>query len=490
MSDLEKAEAINPELILADDDELHAPDVGRIMALHRHTDGYVSFSIGTEDGLRPHIAIRADELETYFPEFQQRFLKDAYVGINAGYKTRNRQDRGKPKGYPLHRTENLRYLCACYVDLDYYKSGASFYETVVGVLWAQDNQVIPHASIIVRSGRGMWLLWFLRDPDNPDQAAKAFPEKRDLYGQINRAIGQKLKGLGADPAANDAARHIRIPGSLHTGHTAGSGYVEWLVQKSSRNPDGYVYTLDELAAFFHVEPRKLHPKSREAFDEDKKPKTERRRGWQALNSYRLRDFETLQSLRGGFIRGTRNNAAKIYAWLLKNEGLKRDEVERELYLFACACHPSLAPSEVKAAASFVFKQGGMRKMLHQTIADWLNITPEESASLERLPSASLFEAAAPKPKPKPKRSAAAAPAPPTAADREQRLQAILALVEELGGVVPSNRDLAARLTERGFPVSHVSVIKDCEKLGLKSPQTAKKQRQRENVKRQGTLDIS
>ena len=309
-----------------------------------------------------------------------------------------------------------------------------------------------------------------------------------LYGKIQRAIGQKLTGLGADLAANDAARHIRVPGSLHTGHTDGSGFVTWWLQGSGNK--GFTYTLDDLAAFFHVEPRKLRPKSTEAFDEGKKPKTQRRRGWQALNSYRLRDFETLQSLRGGFLRGTRNNAAKIYAWLLRNEGLKRDEVERELYLFAGACHPSLAPSEVKAAASFVFKQGGMRKMLHQTIADWLNITPEESAELERLPPASQFGTAAPKPKPKPKRSAAAAPAPPTAADRGQRLQAIQELVAELGGVVPSYRELAAQLTQRGFPVSHVSVMADYKKLGLKSVQTSIQQTRRENEGRQGTLDIS
>lgn len=489
MSDLEKAEAINPELILADDDELQVPDIAPIRALHRHADGYVAFATKSEDEFHPLVSIRADELQTYFPEFQQQLFKDSFVSINAGYRLRNRQDRGKPKGYPRHDSNSLRYLCACYADLDHYKIGASFYETLARVVWAQDHQVIPPASIIVRSGRGMWLLWFLRDPKNPDQAAGAWNDKIDVYCKIQRAIGKKLEGLGADLAANDAARHIRVPGSLHTGHTEGSGFVTWWLQGSGNK--GFTYTLDDLAAFFHVEPRKLHPKSREAFDEAKKPTTKRRRGWQALNSYRLRDFEILRSLRGGFLRGTRNNAAKIYAWLLRNDGLKRDEVERELYIFAGECRPSLAPSEVKAAASFVFKQGGMRKMLHQTIADWLNITPEESATLERLPPASQFGTVAPKPKPKPKpkRSAAAAPAPPTAADREQRLQAILELVGELG-FVPSNRDLAARLTQRGFPVSHPRVIADCKKLGLKSVQTARKHTRLENEERQGTLDIS
>ena len=40
----------------------------------------------------------------------------------------------------------------------------------------------------------------------------------------------------------------------------------------------------------------------------------------ALNARRLRDFNTLRALRGGFSEGCRNNAAKIYAWLLRANG--------------------------------------------------------------------------------------------------------------------------------------------------------------------------
>ena len=45
----------------------------------------------------------------------------------------------------------------------------------------QDQGKIPPASIIVRSGRGMWVIWLLRDPKTPDRAQPAFPEKIDLY---------------------------------------------------------------------------------------------------------------------------------------------------------------------------------------------------------------------------------------------------------------------------------------------------------------------
>jgi hypothetical protein len=84
-----------------------------ILALHRHDDGYISFAAARDagDDFRPLIAIRRDELARYFPEFRDQFLKDAYVSINAGWHLRRHGLAGSAHGYPLHRTDRLRY-CA------------------------------------------------------------------------------------------------------------------------------------------------------------------------------------------------------------------------------------------------------------------------------------------------------------------------------------------------------------------------------------------
>src|ERR1700722_19997440 len=85
-----------------------------ILALHRHNDGYIAFAVARDDGddFRPLVAIRRDELARCFPEFRHQFLKDSYVSINAGWRLRRQGRDGAAHGYPSHRTDRLRYLCA------------------------------------------------------------------------------------------------------------------------------------------------------------------------------------------------------------------------------------------------------------------------------------------------------------------------------------------------------------------------------------------
>jgi hypothetical protein len=187
--------------------EQNSPLLWPILELHRHNDGYVVFSSKSGDDLVDRCAVRADELQTYFPQFRDQLAKNSFVGINADW----RLARGKgPRGFPAHHTGNLRYLCACYVDLDYYRMGLDFGTAFGTVIDYQDQGKIPPASIIVRSGRGLWLLWLVHDPSNPGQAQRAFAEKIDLYLRIERAIVDRLCDLGSDAAARCAVRRVRI----------------------------------------------------------------------------------------------------------------------------------------------------------------------------------------------------------------------------------------------------------------------------------------
>jgi len=69
------------------------------------------------EDFRPLISIRRDELARYFPEFREQLLKDSYVSINAGWRLRRNGQDDATYGYPLHRTDRPRYLCAAYADL-------------------------------------------------------------------------------------------------------------------------------------------------------------------------------------------------------------------------------------------------------------------------------------------------------------------------------------------------------------------------------------
>jgi hypothetical protein len=460
--------------MMMDESDCTMPQLAPIRALHRHKDGFITFSAGSNDDFRNVIAIKCEALETYFPQFIDQLCKDSYVSINADFrlaKFGRTSDGARTKafGLPKHSTNSLKYLCACYVDIDYYHFNADFGIILGRIVSYQDARVIPPASIIVRSGRGMWLLWLLRDPKQPEQAAQAWPEKVELYAKIQKAIGEKLSILGADLQAQDAARHIRVPGSLHTGSEK---YVRWWIQ--GMGTSGFTYELAELAQFFSVQVRKLNPQIRRVFNEAGKEKNRsKRKGWEALNARRLRDFVDLKAMRGGgFNRGCRNRAAMLYAWLLRCNGWTRSDATHEVIMMSAECHPPLTASQCRDAVKTGFGRT-IRKVTDQSIADWLTVTPAESASLEKTPSASRFGT------PKQVR---AKPVRGTAP--KQRHLAILEIVNEMDGKVPPCRQMVGLLAERGIYAGHVSIAADYRRLQLKTERIHQKEAKSDAARRQ------
>ena len=196
----------------ADSPSSEKPAIAPILALHRHDDGYIAFAVARNAGedFRPLVSIRRDELARYFPEFREQLLKDAYVSINADWRLQRYGKDGAAYGRPLHRTDRLRYLCAAYADLDYYRLGVNWGQALGKVVEMQEAGALPKASIIVKSGRGMWLIYLLHDPKDPTRAPGAFPEKLAQYFRLQKAIVERLAIVGADPCGKDATRYLRV----------------------------------------------------------------------------------------------------------------------------------------------------------------------------------------------------------------------------------------------------------------------------------------
>lgn len=423
-----------------------------ILHLHRHQDGYVAFAVERDGGedFRPLVSIRASELETWFPAFRDQLMKDAFVGINADWRLRSYGEHGAVYGFPLHRSDRLRYINACYVDVDFHKLGLDAGTVIGRVINLQDSGQLPYASMIVKSGQGLWLLWLIHDVDDADVSQRAFPDKLELYSRIQNAIIERMLPLGADMTARDAARHIRIPGSLHTQAEA---TVEWWIQGAGDS--GYIYTLPELAKVFKAIPTKRHHGELIAHNPAK------RRGWVALNARRLKDFNTLRVLRGGFSAGCRNNAAKIYGWLLCCNAIPKADRLALLTVMGEQCLPRLSTPEIKAA----WRYTGIRRMRDQKIADWLKVTPAESEVLEHLPPAGLA------PAPKPVRVSMAAIKGSIIARRAE----IQANITETGNI-PTVRSMAAILNSKGHSGNHEIVNRDYKALGIESDRTRKAKR--------------
>jgi len=432
--------------------------VASMLLLHRHPDGVISFAVESDGRWRPVHAVRARDLESIFPEFREQLLRDSFVSINAAHRMARRS--GGRLGMPAHKTETLRYLCACYCDIDCYKIGVNCDAAIKFVSERVKDGDLPAPSAVVRSGQGLWLFWLLHDEADKSRAhlgayADNLRNHLQLYARINREIGRRLAELGADPVATDAARYVRVPGSFRND-------VEEEVRWQWEDPSGETvlsYSLLDLGERLGVNKttaRKPAPQTQSA---GKHPL--RRHGFIAANANKLAAFQSLQGLRDGFAEGKRSIAAFIFAVSLKWAGRSRSEATRELEEFGRTCRPPFPQAECHSAVKSAYKKKGAT-MRYCWIADQLDVTLYEASCISQIigkpfPAAARFGG----------QPAVAAPRTISARATALILRRIeiRKLVEE-HGYVPSSRALRDMLLCAGVSVGHVTVMADLRAMGL------------------------
>lgn len=98
------------------------------------------------------------------------------------------------------RVRLIKSLRACYVDVD----GSADLEEALTLLRAAR---LPAPSFVVYSGRGMHLYWLLQPTPG-----RALP----VWQRVQDVLIKALAGIGADPAARDCARMLRLVGTTHS----------------------------------------------------------------------------------------------------------------------------------------------------------------------------------------------------------------------------------------------------------------------------------
>lgn len=343
-----------------DEETAPALDVAAILALHRDPDGYIGFVRKPAPDAPPRLdrhgrpytwdnlfSIRADDLRSMFPALAHWLTHDAYMTVHAYH--RAAPYRNKLTGHPdvWRKEKHLRSLTACYADIDSGRPESD--EPGAALSWRQaqheaealaDAGIIPQPSIVARSGRGVYLFWLLRDEHDPDKLPHAWPDSTiPLYKACNRALNERLRAhrLPADKAAIDAARVLRVPGSIHR---KALRRVTYMIQ-ADETGRGFVYSLPELAQALDLpalkgdlpeETRKLARPAQ--YRKVKEPGSAplRSHGTRKLNALRAQDLLTLQAHRGGFLKsgvkypdGTtspgRRFTLTLYANFLRGSGL-------------------------------------------------------------------------------------------------------------------------------------------------------------------------
>jgi hypothetical protein len=207
---------------------------------------------------------------------------------------------------PNRRIVNLARIGLLFVDLDCYKLGIAPDAACWHLLQECDERSIPHPSIIIHSGRGVYAKWLL-DGTIPRQALPR-------WNRLQATLVNAFQGVGADPAAKDASRVLRIVGTVNTK----SGEIVRVIHVT-QGLDGEPvrYGFEQLA-------ETLLPAARWDIEAERRARAERRQfkllqggkaGGQTGNLrpfsgrqlawHRLEDLRTLAELRGGVAPGWR-----------------------------------------------------------------------------------------------------------------------------------------------------------------------------------------
>jgi len=303
-----------------------ALDLDSIIAIHRDKKSYIGFvrkpqhpqldKHGKPKVWENLFSIRVEDLRAMLPAFAEWLSQDSYFTVCSYYRPAPYKNplTGQPDVW--RKEKYLSKLTTCYADIDTGRPESE--EPGAALNWRQaqyeagvlaDRGVIPQPSIMARSGRGVYLFWLLKDEKDPTKPPHAWPEKVQLYKLCNRALNARIRthGLPADKAAIDAARVLRMPGSIH-GKTGRR--VEYIVQLDETGR-GFVYTLPELARTLELPAPtdELPPATRALarppqYRKVKNPGSAplRSHGQLKLQALRAQDVLTIETWRGGFKR--------------------------------------------------------------------------------------------------------------------------------------------------------------------------------------------
>lgn len=454
-------------------------------ALHRGENSQIGFlrkNGESKTGIENLFALTKEEVRAMLPEIAKWLLQDAYFTVN-GYNSKapyNARETGLPSVW--RKEKNLRYLNAVYADLDVGRAGET---GAPGLSVPAASQLLidlltggtlPQLSMSAQSGRGLYAFWILRDDDdeNAPETFKGlanFWESLRLYKQVNRAICERLKCLAADKIC-DAARILRVPGTLHS--TSG----EKCFYKVTFDGNGKLvtYTLRELAKAFGVPvlgkslPRDLRPQWRPGERElSANPNPKKANGPKALAAARARDLVALEQWRGGWTKPNgcfgRRWHLRLYAQFLKAAGTGKSEVLAALETMAANCQPPYPSDPNDVSAKVILNEVWLEPFAQLTqlnLVKWLQISPDEARELELeklVPIEVQDERQLPK-------------GGNRAQEKETRRAQIQALIHESGML--SARDFAAALKLRGIEASSPTIARDLIDMGHQKDAARKK----------------
>lgn len=428
-------------------------DIDTIELIHgieRNQDGYVNFARHVNAGHQDLAGVPVGRLREYLPQLVTWLLRDSYFTVNASYKAKRFPNRLTGLPHPFRPDKAVRYLNAVYVDCDIYngKPPLEWPDAAAKILRAQDAGVIPWYSIIVRSGRGMYLLWLLRN-ERQGAYARALPQEIALYKTISERVHTVLNDYEPRLVA-DRSQQGRLLGLLRTpGSEHGKAQLPVIYNLQAVQGKGVpVYQLPELASFFKVPLTPQLPRRERAIylsgsgKPVKRPGScpNRRRGNIVNGERRLQDMSALWQHHQGIEQGKRYVSLLYLCQFAKASGRSLSDTQELAAKFAATCRPPYPSDTDDVPIADIIKSVWCepvrcKRIKSSAVAKFLGVTPEladELSLLSIIPEATR---------------AARKAVSVRAQSRAVRLDIIKAILAEHPGRVPSVRQVQKRLPE-------------------------------------------
>ena len=303
---------------------------------------------------------------------------------------------------PNRRLVNLWHLPLCFVDLDTYKTAyGKLHEEPLSLAVRQRlaDVGIPPASLVIHSGRGVYLKWLLKSP----LPQAALPR----WNAVQRELVSRLVDFGADPKARDASRVLRLVSTCNTKQPdpeLRKVRVLWveevdgepLLHDFERLAEAVLpFTRKEVAAAEADKP----PVRVIQFKRGGESALELRRfSFETLHWDRVTDMRKLRQLRCSIAEGGR----EMFVFLMLNELAKSGQVnahnfQYETVALARECEAFVKDSDwsrstfstlyrrVKEHMAGQYGRGqGLYKYQNQTLIEQLEITPDEERHMKTL----------------------------------------------------------------------------------------------------------
>lgn len=376
-----------------------------IFLLHRAPDGQIAF--GKKDAAgkwNDLFSFSRETWENLLPGLNDYFLEyygeNLYMTLNSPFAAAGRKDKKTGEivvfknpltGLPDVRRGkgDFRYINCCNVDLDFYKqdSAPEVVEASNQVRKMALAGVIPYPSIFLFTGRGLCVIWLVKEPAGkfnaeslpmPQRAFREYTERAEL---INRVLVNRFKNqkpdLIPDASCTSINQYTRVPGSLNLK----SGQKIQAEVTIVPGGDGLFYTLGQLSEMLEIFPgHELEKKKKWRPIENRYSAPNRAKGWWMIPGQRIWDLKEIERQYDGFPQGMRRNALMFFAhfYLGEKTPLKDSEIIQKMEDVAERCRPAYPSggNDQRVIDVFFEAKGKRRRWPNRIICQCLKISYE------------------------------------------------------------------------------------------------------------------